>query len=74
MYVCLCNSVTDHDIRSAITEGCRSVPALCARLGVATRCGQCRTHTQELLRETLPHAAMSPVHTTAMHRHAPGAI
>lgn len=71
MYVCLCNAVTDHDIRSAIDEGCQSVPALCARLGVATRCGQCREHTQELLRETMPHAAMN---SASPYRHAPAPL
>lgn len=58
MYVCVCNAVTDDAIRSAIDEGCCSMPALCERLGVATCCGQCRSHAQSLLQETLPQAAM----------------
>lgn len=54
MYVCLCNAISDHDIRSAIAEGCRSVPALCTKLSVATRCGQCRSSVEGLLQEAMP--------------------
>lgn len=54
MYVCLCSAISDHDIRSAIAEGCRSAPALCAKLGVAMRCGQCRSEVEGLLQEAMP--------------------
>lgn len=51
MYVCLCNAVTDRAIRSAITDGCQSMQALRCKLGVATQCGRCKPHAQNLLRE-----------------------
>ena len=41
MYVCLCNNVTDRQIREAVRGGCRRLEDLSARLGVATNCGSC---------------------------------
>lgn len=49
MYVCLCNGVTDHQIRQSINEGASSLHDLQNALGVATQCGQCACLTQELL-------------------------
>lgn len=49
MYVCLCNGVTDHQIRKSIHEGASSLHDLQNTLGVATQCGQCACLTQELL-------------------------
>ena len=51
MYVCLCNAVTDRDIRSAVAGGCRSIRELQQELGVATQCGRCASHARELLSE-----------------------
>ena len=41
MYVCICNGVTDHDIRQAAEAGCRSVPELTMRTGAGANCGSC---------------------------------
>lgn len=41
MYVCICNGVTDHDIRQAAEAGCRSVPELTMRTGAGSTCGSC---------------------------------
>lgn len=51
MYVCLCRAVTDHDILTAIDEGHADLPSLQRRTGVATGCGCCREHTENLLAE-----------------------
>ena len=42
MYVCLCEAVSDHDIREAVDNGATSVGEVmcCTRAG--TRCGSCR--------------------------------
>lgn len=58
MYVCLCNTVTDHAIRSAITDGCQSIHDLRCKLGVATQCGRCKPYAQDLLQEK-SHALLS---------------
>jgi bacterioferritin-associated ferredoxin len=49
MYVCLCNAITDHEIRSAVALGARSVADLKSTLGVATCCGRCEDCASQLL-------------------------
>ena len=41
MYVCICNGVTDRDIRQAVEAGCRSLPELTMRTGCGATCGSC---------------------------------
>ena len=41
MYVCVCNAVTEREVRDAIERGAKSVGALKEMLGVATNCGSC---------------------------------
>ena len=41
MYVCICNGVTDRDIRQAAEAGCRSLPELTMRTGCGSTCGSC---------------------------------
>lgn len=41
MYVCICNAITDSDIRNAADAGVESVQELQASLGVAGNCGSC---------------------------------
>jgi bacterioferritin-associated ferredoxin len=53
MYVCLCNGITENQIRDAVTEGVRSLRDLRAGLGVATCCGQCADCAQQVIHETL---------------------
>ena len=49
MYVCICNGVTDHDIREAAEAGCDSVPELTMRTGAGANCGSCLDLAAELL-------------------------
>ena len=53
MYVCLCNGVTDSQIREAAEQGARSVRDLERCLGVASSCGRCQPCAEELLDECL---------------------
>ena len=41
MYVCVCNAVTDRDIRGAVALGARTLADLRQSLGVGTCCGRC---------------------------------
>ena len=41
MYVCICNALTEHDLRQAVSEGCRSVKDLKRHTGFASECGLC---------------------------------
>ncbi len=52
MYVCLCNGVTDGDIRQAVVAGCRSMPELTMRTGCGANCGSCVESAVELLVQT----------------------
>jgi bacterioferritin-associated ferredoxin len=46
--VCLCNPVTDRQIRHCATDGCSSFREMAARLGVAKQCGRCACMAKQL--------------------------
>ena len=54
MYVCLCNAITERDVRECVRSGCCSLDELSAELGVDTCCGRCRSAAEEILDETRP--------------------
>jgi bacterioferritin-associated ferredoxin len=41
MYVCVCNAITDREVRGAVALGARSLADLQSTLGVATCCRRC---------------------------------
>ncbi len=49
MYVCVCNGVTDREIRAAVDLGADSLDAISRHLGVGTRCGCCRETAARLI-------------------------
>ena len=51
MYVCICNAITETQIRDAADAGAEDLWALQAELGVATNCGSCKETASEILRE-----------------------
>lgn len=53
MFVCICNQVTDKQIRQAAEEGLCSFDSLSAELNVGTCCGKCKTCARKVLREAL---------------------
>ena len=53
MYVCLCNGITEGQIRDAVSEGAHSLRDLRQRLGVASCCDKCADCAQQVVRETL---------------------
>ncbi len=61
MYVCICNSVTDHDIAEAVHYGARTLEDLEIRLGVGTCCGQCRGKASVCLGKALLAEGVHPV-------------
>ena len=52
MYVCICNAITDKQIRHAAESGVRDLWGLQAELGVATQCGSCKEQASSIIRET----------------------
>lgn len=53
MYVCLCQGVTDNQIRDAIYEGRCSHREVREATGVGTQCGKCACLAKQVVRETL---------------------
>jgi len=53
MYVCLCEGITDGQIREAIYEGCCSYKEVRESLGVASQCGKCACLAKQVVRDTL---------------------
>lgn len=60
MYVCICNAVTDRDIRRAARAGASNLADLKNSLGVATHCGRCASHACAVLRESREAPASAP--------------
>ncbi|MEP6906438.1 MAG: (2Fe-2S)-binding protein [Pseudoxanthomonas sp.] len=52
MYVCICNGVTDHQIREAAASGVRSVAELTMRTGCGATCGTCLDTASAILEAT----------------------
>jgi bacterioferritin-associated ferredoxin len=61
MIVCVCNNISDREIVQAVELGATSMDALCADLGVATCCGNCRECAHELLQTCLAEGKVEPV-------------
>jgi bacterioferritin-associated ferredoxin len=51
VYVCLCNGVTERDVRQAASAGCRTMPELTMRTGCGATCGSCVATATDLLHE-----------------------
>ncbi|MCP1660453.1 (2Fe-2S)-binding protein [Neisseria perflava] len=41
MFVCICNAITDREIKETVAAGASTMSDLQAQLGVATCCGCC---------------------------------
>ncbi len=53
MFVCICNAVSDEDIREEVALGATSLQCLRKRLGVASQCGGCADHAEETLQAAI---------------------
>ena len=52
MFVCLCNGITESQIRAAASTGLCTLEELTEHLGVASQCGQCGDMAQAVLEES----------------------
>ena len=52
MYVCICNAITEKQIRKAARSGVSDLGGLQAQLGVATGCGTCSDAAMDVLRNS----------------------
>jgi len=53
VYICVCNGVTEQQIRDAIDAGASTLPELRLALGVAAGCGACQNFAADMLDATL---------------------
>ena len=53
MFVCVCNAVTDSDIRKAVDEGVRNMRQLSQTTGCGTSCGCCRDMAADTLQQAV---------------------
>jgi bacterioferritin-associated ferredoxin len=52
MFVCLCNGLTDRDVRESAEAGC-SVAMVYRTLGCQPQCGKCVPFVREMLRQSM---------------------
>jgi bacterioferritin-associated ferredoxin len=53
VYVCVCNAITDREIRGAAELGVRTLEDLSATLGVATCCRKCSDCARKVLADAV---------------------
>ena len=53
MYVCVCNAVTDSDIRNAVIDGVHNLSQLRQETGCGSNCGSCNEMAVEVLQQAL---------------------
>ena len=51
LIVCICNSVSEREIRHAVELGCDSIGKLRDGLGVSACCGKCRKEACRVIKE-----------------------
>lgn len=71
MYVCICNAITDKQIREAADAGVADLWSLQRELGVATGCGSCKENACEILRKSRQEKRnSSPTHYVSLNSKA----
>jgi bacterioferritin-associated ferredoxin len=53
MIVCVCNNISDREIRQAVDLGLSSMADLHKELGIGTCCGKCVSYAREVMHEHL---------------------
>jgi bacterioferritin-associated ferredoxin len=51
MYVCVCNPVTDSEVRNCVRRGACTLSDLQMQLGVAVQCGTCASTALAIVEE-----------------------
>ncbi len=51
MYVCLCNRVTDRQVRAQAATGSCTISSVHRALGITPKCGKCLPMMRDLVRE-----------------------
>ena len=53
MYVCVCNAITDRDVRAQAPSECSTVSAIYRSLGAQPKCGKCVPLVRQLMRQVV---------------------
>lgn len=53
MYICLCKSITDSQIREAVANGNTSFGKVRKELNIASQCGKCGILAREVFNESM---------------------
>jgi bacterioferritin-associated ferredoxin len=67
MIVCVCNNISDREIRAAVDLGISSMAGLHRELGVGTCCRKCVSYARQVLNQHLDSQVETRV--TELHRH-----
>ncbi|MFT2112541.1 bacterioferritin-associated ferredoxin [Marinomonas sp. 2405UD68-3] len=51
MYICICNAVTDRQIKNALDEGAKTMSDLNKSLSVGSCCGKCVRSTRDIMKQ-----------------------
>ncbi len=60
MYICLCNAVTEGQVRECVQGGTCSLDELASALGVGAGCGRCRECAAQVIAEARSEAIIAP--------------
>lgn len=53
MFICICNGITEKQIRDAVCCGADDLSELQVQLGVGAGCGTCTAFAEQILTETI---------------------
>ena len=59
MIVCICNAISDREIRGCVDLGAETLDELRCALGVATCCGRCAASAQHIVAEHISKSTVS---------------
>jgi bacterioferritin-associated ferredoxin len=51
MYICICNAVTERQVRECAGRGCQSLDQLAFETGLGVGCGRCKEFASDLLED-----------------------
>jgi bacterioferritin-associated ferredoxin len=51
MYICICNAVTEGQVRECAGRGCHSLDQLACETGLGVGCGRCKEFASDLLED-----------------------
>jgi len=65
MFVCVCNAVTENDIRQAVDNGAETIKQLKEKFSVGNQCGGCISLTKQVLNQQLAATASATYYEVA---------